>query len=150
VHRNLCPQLQNTPRGRYHGGTSDRSRFRACRDGRDENLLVSIELHNRDLDIENSPVMCKNRPRTGLRKPSARPVEIWPNGCCSKGLAEIASAKRPSSKKIDCMSPLNQVQEKKVEGNILGKGGSYLHGHVTRRVRQPNSNSNANQSQIWR
>jgi hypothetical protein len=56
VNRILCPQHQNTPRGRYHGGTSDRSWSQACRGGRDGNLLVSMGSHHRNTNVENCPL----------------------------------------------------------------------------------------------
>lgn len=88
-----CPRHQNIPRILSHCGTSDRLIFQPCKDGRDENLLVSKCFTARHKSL---PVICRNRPWSWRGRTSA-------NGCC-KGLLKVGLANRPSSSNIDCMS----------------------------------------------
>lgn len=93
VRHTECPRHQNIPRILSHCGTSDRLIFQPCKDGRDENLLVSKCFTARHKSL---PVICRNRPWSWRGRTSA-------NGCC-KGLLKVGLANRPSSSNIDCMS----------------------------------------------
>lgn len=135
VNRTRCPRLQSILRVHHHDDTSDRSRCRVCRDGRDENLPVISKTgctrgRGHDSDI---PVICKNRPLNGLREASTCPAgSVSLKGSCSaRGLAEMA-AEKPSSKTIDCMSDFSVSQ-----GHESERFSWVELGHVTLRVRQP-------------